>query len=81
MPVGHTQTVTDVLERGTEVTSGSLVTTIGIGTWVNKGAMVGWGAQAVTHNRISVIRESFIIKSPFVGLVLIQTQLVPLKFR
>jgi len=60
IPVGQVHMGTDVLEIVTEVTSGWLVTTIGMGIWVSCGSMVGWGAQAVTHDRISTIHESFI---------------------
>ena len=60
MPLGQVHTGTDVLGMGTEVMGGSLVTTIGMGTWVGNGTMVGRGAQAVAISRISVIIESFI---------------------
>jgi len=60
MPVGQVHTDTEVPDIVTEVAGGSLVTTIGMGIWVSSGSTVGWGAQAVTHNRISTINESFI---------------------
>src|ERR1700690_1375589 len=69
--VGHAHTVTGVPETITEVMGGSLVTEIGMRFSVICGTTVGWGAQAVIHNRIGTVNESFIIKFPLVGLMLI----------
>jgi hypothetical protein len=60
MPVGQVHTATDVLEPASEVTGGSLVITIGMGSWVACGSTDGCGAQAVAISRIIALRESFI---------------------